>query len=428
MHILGAIIVNFFICGILLIELNRRSTAVFLWVGLLLFFGLSHLYNCIIGSVYSDILNEASFFVIFFCMAYLAGRMAFCWISPHPLLLKSSATLYETAEPQSRQKIVNMLFHIFVFSTIAYVVTLIMFAGTLSAISKATVYAFRAGSLFVLTISYLWSISVAVTLYFIVKRERKKVILCFLCIATMSIISFTRTYLIILFVAIIVYLIFSQNKIRLKIIVGIFIVAIFAVYAMYLLRGFRYYYSFADIGNISFTDINNMAFALLATRSGDLYMGNFFYGLLEIENNFLGLGIGSGYLRLLLMPIPSSITFGIKPEDICITLGRLFGSGVAHTAVSYTVTPTLFGDCYANFGFYGFLMGFVWAVIICIMDRLASRKTLLFRCLYTLIISSAYINIARGDVYNAMALIYYATVIYTIIFLFVKLRFNYKSY
>lgn len=73
-------------------------------------------------------------------------------------------------------------------------------------------------------------------------------------------------------------------------------------------------------------------------------------------------------------------------------------------------------------------MGFVWAVIICIMDRLASRKTLLFRCLYTLIISSAYINIARGDVYNAMALIYYATVIYTIIFLFVKLRFNYKSY
>ena len=59
-----------------LLELIKRSPAVFLWATLFVMFGVMHFFSSIVGiSEYSFMtLNKASIFVIFFCVLYVVTR------------------------------------------------------------------------------------------------------------------------------------------------------------------------------------------------------------------------------------------------------------------------------------------------------------------------------------------------------------------
>jgi hypothetical protein len=63
--------------------------------------------------------------------------------------------------------------------------------------------------------------------------------------------------------------------------------------------------------------------------------------------------------------------------------------------------PTLFGDCYANAGIFGVLLGVFWAGYVTIADRITiKRKTTEIRILAYVLNAVVYTIIGRGSVYN----------------------------
>ena len=398
----------------------------YLWVSIIAFFGISHLGACLSLSYENRILNEVTAFSVLFCVFYILVRYICCRVKGFHI--NNSVNEFSNGFSKQDERISKLFFFMLIFSSLMYFFILLSNAGGISSISKSAVYENRSGSNLVLIVSYLWTASSPVMFLYMIKHKMKYSIVCAVCILIVSVITFTRSYLVVLFIVITLYYLFS-GKVRFRKILILGCILCIGLYSMYLLRGFRYFYSFSDLGTISFLDIHNKSMWLLNQKSGDIYLSDYFYKLVNIQNNYPGLGTGAGYLRLLLLPIPSSLSMGLKPQDICVTLGELFGDGIV-SAVNFTVTPTLFGDCYANFGFYGFIMGGVWAIIVSILDRVGHRRSVAIKGLSMVLISSAYINIGRGTVYNAMASIFYSLILYGIAIILAKskLKIRFKLY
>ena len=70
----------------------------------------------------------------------------------------------------------------------------------------------------------------------------------------------------------------------------------------------------------------------------------------------------------------------------------------------YSVHPTFFGDAYANFGFMGFLLGIVWAVIFNVIDRFIGKRKDYMRPYLISAIAFSLIVIGRGSVYNGVVI------------------------
>lgn len=400
---------------ILLYELYNRSTSLVMWISVMMFFGFGHIIYCLSGGISEKIAEQASIFVILFCVLYFITRLLLKHYSKSKLIL---VQVSETEEaPFNEDRFAAIFFIILIISTIIYCGTLVRFTGSVSQISKYAVYDYRYSSGIVLLVNYAWSAGVPAFLWYLLNGKKVKATISALAIAMMSFFSGTRTQLIALFVMIVLYYIFSGKKIGIKKAVVLALVGLIAVYFMLALRSFRYYYFFSDLRSISLDDINSKIILLNSQKSGDIYLYSFFYKLIEINNDYPGLGVGNGCLRLILLPIPSSLSFGLKPEDICLTLGKLFGGS---NSVNYSVTPTLFGDAYANYGMFGVVLGIPWAIIMHFLDKLCIRKTYCLRVFFSATIAWALINIGRGDVYNAIAGIYYTVIIYGIVMLYVK--------
>lgn len=387
----------------------KRSTATFLWVSLFVFFGYSHLVTCISGEYSANILNEASLMVCIFCVLYLVVRIVLGKASNfRKLFISNSKVQKDNCTTMINKNMCKILLFILIMTTLLYFIDVMKYAGTISNISKNIIYDNRYASYYILFIDYMWSAGTAVLFLYLLQRNYVISAISGLCIIAMSCLTFTRTHLIILFVCIICYYIYNEN-INIRTMFLLLCFGIIAIIAMYLLRGFRYYYSFADIGNVSFFEIISKSIGLLEKKSGDIYLSDYFYQIILSNGRIRGTGHGEGYIRLLLMPFPSKICMGIKPDDLCLTLGKYFGD---QNSKMLSITPTLFGDCYANFGFCGTGMGIVWAFIAEILDRIAFDKNFTQSRLRLILICSAYINIGRGDVYNAMAGIWYGIIIY----------------
>lgn len=415
------VIVFFFICAITYYEFNNKSCAFFVWVSLIFFFGLGHLIIITTDSYDIRIVNEASIFTVLFCLTYLMCRFFTRKLSKHEIILKTdkldNILLHKT------DNFVNVFYWLLLLSTIFYFSLVVFNAGSFFKISKQTIYEVNAANTYILILYYLWDASVPVVLWYARKHNKTRTIISVMAIVFMSVVTATRTQLVSLFVMAILYFAFGDRKIKNITLVSLFIVSLIGVSSLLMLRGFRYYYSFGDIHNISFNDIWLATYFLMLEQNGDFFLCKYFYQLIELDNRFGGLGDGSGYIRLLMLPIPTALSFGLKPPDICLTLGRLFNS----TLTNFSVTPTLFGDCFANFGFIGFLFGGAWSVIVSALDTFSDRKNPCFRFFVTIVVCWSCINIGRGDVYNAFCIVFYTAVIYWLVHLVIskfKIRFR----
>jgi len=393
----------------LYVEMRNRSLSIFLWAGIIVFFGFSHSLQMGSSVISNAVLNEASQFVCLFCVTYIMIRIVLKLLIKDNLAIKRDEDLTDV----KIQRFTDFMYYSFLFSTLIYVVWVVLYAGSIGGISKQLIYSFRTSSFWVLLLNYLWQATVPVSLFYLIINNKKRFSICVFCIVAKSLISFTRTYLIELFVAITLYKLFQNKKINFNKILGGGIIAFSAIYGMYILRAFRYYYSFSDLGIVSWGELNQKAINFIETQSGDIFLSKFFYGLLQYENWVDGIVPGASYIRLLMLPIPSSVSFGLKPTDICITLGSFFGTNFnLNSVVSYTVTPTLFGDLYANFLWYGCIIGgLIWAFIVSLLDHIALKMNYTKRIFVIMLISSAYINIARGSVYNPFCNILYGIAI-----------------
>ena len=102
---------------------------------------------------------------------------------------------------------------------------------------------------------------------------------------------------------------------------------------------------------------------------------------------------------MLLVYLPTGLSGGIKPPDFAISMGIAAGGDATSS-----MHPTVFGDCYANLGGWGVMIGAFWAALVSVLDKLVLKfKDPYYMLMGYILCSSSYVIIARGAVYNGFA-------------------------
>jgi hypothetical protein len=116
---------------------------------------------------------------------------------------------------------------------------------------------------------------------------------------------------------------------------------------------------------------------------------------------------GHNYIRLLMLLIPPEYSMGLKPELLDNIAFRIFFAGNPLSDLDGATLPSLmFGDAFLHFGWAGILVGSFWALMVNFWSGLSLRFPPLVRLLMVPPTAVGAIIAARGQVYNACAIIF----------------------
>lgn len=390
---------------IILYEYQRRSTSLFLWATLLVMFSVFHFVS--VASAFLDyplwVYNEASLFVIIFDLLYLFIRM----ITKNKGYRKA---YYEKGlrirKVLSSEKKMFYLLWIMLLATIGMVLynsyksTGSILASSWGAFLNysreqdyvntnrllAPFFYPAASLLFICKFfqpwkKYFWIVVLLLIFNVFVTRNRIEVlpILCFM---------------IILYVA--------NSRLTIKSLLLCVLGGGLVLYVVYGLQVYRYYGTIGDfIENATWSTFNTEVLSRILNQDGELGLRRAFYYFIFKNNNFDGFGEGHTYLRMLLFWLPTSWSGGLKPDDFAIAMGKAWRP----SSWGYSMHPTLYGDCYANFGAYGVFMGAFWAVFVNVSDYITSKSSVMLQYICVMCFSCSYVIIGRGSVYNAFILL-----------------------
>lgn len=416
MVILALLFLSFL--SIIIIEFKLKSVSLVLWGGLFVFFLVPHAVDIFIGppEYTIDTYNKASLFAFFFNCFYLITRMLL--INSKSLILINPSVNYSDVFNFSFIKIQFIILIISFLFLLNFVHTTF---GSFFNFSWIDVFDNRT-NLSYFMFSYLFG--VCLPLPFLAFFYKKNKIFIFTIIVLIIIIFLfrIRTFLIPITIPFIIsYLLSDKFKITfinfLKVLV-ISLSIIFLIVAVGVLKTFNSLSDFFD--SFSPSEFFDMLYGILFSKYGELGLRNGFYFYLQNNNEFDNFGLGLGYIRLLLLPIPSFLSFGIKPQDFAMDMAMAYDP-INSTAGVNSMHPTLYGDCFANLGWYGVSLGIFWAFFSYIGDRftISKSKNILFISMFVAY-SYTYTLIARGAVYNAVYNVFFIFLTHTILFFFLN--------
>ena len=392
---------------ILYTEVNKKSPAVFLWATLFLMFGLPHMVvSFTLDNDYPmEVLAKASVFVILFCLTYIAVRRrkecSFVHLSNHGFALKES----EVQGSQFELVCTALL----IASLIAYMASYALSQGgilnTTWAGGRAVASSYVSLSGLLTRLIFTFS---GTTLYCLLTKRRGMALLIVLIFVLMVILTRNRVQAIPVLVLPIAIVLIRIKKIQPKHIIIGAVLAFGAIYIVYALRAFRWMGTLSEaIGNFSFAALNSRILYFLEDQSGELGLRRVFYFFIDNNNQFEGFNRGHTYIRMLLVYLPSRLTFGLKPESFDLTMGRAIGM-----ASGGSYHPTLFGDCFGNLGWMGVFLGAFWSLFCNLVDRIIERQPDdYFRIMIFFLATYAFVVIGRGSVYNGFQVLAWGVLI-----------------
>lgn len=350
------------------LELRRKSSAVFLWAVLLIMFGIPHLLSIFSNSYRYSIktMQEASVFVILFSIIYLITRLIIYRNKNH--LNKEEKLNLNEEEYKLMHKFMLFLFIFMIVLVLVRIIVMMKSAGGILNVSWETMRETSKGGYFSFSqifITLFFATSSCIILA-IKLNNRKIVIFSILVVLIEVLISKNRIEILPIFVSII-YIYIIEHKISLKQLICLGMIGIIAIYMIYALRAFRHIGTLDNlIKNYNIRTFNEKVFLYLENDDGELSLRENMYYFIENNNNFYNFSKGHTYIRMILVFVPTSWSMGMKPDDFAITMGK----AILPLSQGYSVHPTLFGDVYANFGFYGIVMGIFWAFFVSIIDKI----------------------------------------------------------
>lgn len=388
-------------------ELRKNSTAVFLWAVLMVMFGIPHLLSTLLTTYkYSkSTINEASVFVILFCVIYLLIRLVSK--RKYDKIQNKDLSKNEICEMNKYMKILFCLLGVIV---VIRCIIIIRQGGGLLNTTWETMRATSNGGYFSFSQIFitLFFVSSSCIIMAIKLKNRKIAIFGIILVLIEVLVSRNRIEILPIFVAIIYLYIEKYDKIKLRSVIFLGIIGIFAIYTVYALRAFRHIGTIDNlIKNYDLKSFNEKVVTYLENDDGELSLREYMYYFIENNNNFNDFGKGHTYIRMLFVFIPQKWSFNIKPNDFAITMGK----AILPNSTGYSIHPTLFGDAYANFGIYGFLCGGLWAIIANCIDNIIRKNNKTLYLPLVLNFGIAYIIEARGSVYNAFTWSVYGFVI-----------------
>lgn len=410
---------------IIKIEYNLKSVTLVLWGGLFVFFFVPHSIDIFIGppEYNIEIYNKASLFAFSFNLIYLTTRL-FLKNSKN-LILINSKIIYSDNFNNSFIRFQFLLLIISFLFLLYYVVTTF---GSFFNFSWIDVFDNRSSFSYFM-FSYLFGICMPLPFITYFYKKKKLFIVTILILITIIFLFRIRTFLIPITIPFIVsFLISDKFKINLVNIFKVFILSILIIFLIVAVGVLKSYNSLTDFfSSFNPTDFFEMIYFILFSKYGELGLRNAFYFYLQNNNDFTNFGLGLGYIRLLLLPIPTFMSFGIKPQDFAMDMAMAYDP-INSTPGVNSMHPTLYGDCFANLGWYGILLGIFWAFFAYIGDRLTISKTknVLFICMFVAY-SYTYTLIARGAVYNAVYNIFFILLTNSLLVAYLKFNSKLKS-
>ena len=387
---------------ILLDEFKHKTSATFLWATLFLMFGVMHLLVSISGDYeYSNIvLSEASLFVIIFCVMYIFARQI---LGRKLMLLNKDRFTHEILEKEYslEDSNVTILFLIFIIVFAAKIIPFLRYSGSLLNTS------WGGGRGYSTSLDYANSQQIIRILFYALSgiviccaMKRKWILVAITVFISLFEVIITRNRIEILPIAcsLVSIFIFRNKRINLKVVIAGVIGSVAIIYIVYGLRVFRHYGTLGTfIQQFNLADFNERVSRYIETDNGELGLRKSFYYFIKYNNNFPGFGKMHTYIRMLLIYVPTRWSFGLKPSDFAITMGSALGN-----AAGVSTHPTLFGDCYANLGIFGVLLGLFWGMYCNLADLVTlKQKTTTSAILVYVLNAVVFTIVGRGSVYNA---------------------------
>lgn len=381
---------------ILLKEYRYQSVGVFLWAMLFVVFGLMHFETVIFSNHKYPlwVYNYASIFVILFCLIYLFVRnITLLGIRKSIVIPNHQNNVLFSYQ----KKYIKLVFYLLIFSSVFQVYSLIKYSKELSETSWESMMEFSSqqglGVSLLLVLLNFSTASIYLSLYYKKKTYLKLSVLTILVVA---IIFRERAALLPLLVSFISFYLFQNRKLNINQICLFAFLGIMSIFIIYTLQIFRYYGTISNFAqNFSITDFKVRLITQFNDNKGDLWLQDIFYYFIYKNNEFNNFGEGHTYLRMILVGIPTDYLGGLKPPDFAHSMGAAMGM-----AKGGSVHPTLFGDCFANFGYFGVLLGAFWALYVKIVDSIINKKDICIKLTLITLFASSYILIGRGSVYN----------------------------
>ena len=389
-------------------EYRKGSISMFLWATLLLLFGIPHFIGVLFATYDYDssVMIQASLFVALFNIIYLLFRITILGRKRALDFRNEFKRKVYGLKTAKSKRLICVLFMCLVASLAILVYLSVSLFGGLLATSwggfrslPGSVYSLNKFVFAKLISMHLLFVSGGVIIPLWLTKRRYSSIACMLIIVCHVLITRKRIEILPLFVALVLLYASKKRKIGPRQLIAFAMIMICVVFTVDGLRLYRHYGTLAKFReNFDIIDFNQQILQMITSDEGELGLRNAFYYFLAEENKFPDFGEAHTYIRLLLIAVPTKYSLGLKPGDFAISMGSAYINNFSNT--SYSVHPTLYGDCYANLGWLGVLLGIFWAFFAFVIDKLANRKNLVVKSALMVLFGAMYVIIGRGSVYN----------------------------
>lgn len=410
-----AFIQLFLIIITILFEYKRKSSAIYLWAMLLVLFGIMHFITVVSNSDKFPlwVYDSASLFVIFFCLIYLMTRMA---LPAYAIRFPKWRDMTEHSFSEREKRFIVCTFVLLLVTVIYKIYSMVHGSGGLMNTSWSSGRSISAESNYfskgkVITCLYNYACS-AILLSVFSKKKIMTVLSAFLVIS-LVIITRNRVEVLSVMVSAIAYYLYNGTRLSSKKILTLAGIGALSLVGIYALHIFRYYGNFIQLINqFDLSDFTSNIFNNMSHDKGDIGLREVFYYFIYNHNQFENFGQGHTYIRMLLVFFPTAWSFGLKPPDFAISMGTAMNTGIE----GFSTHPTLFGDCYANFGYSGVFMGVFWALFAQMFDYLVYRNKPVVKISLIVLSGNAYIIMGRGSVYNAFIWMLWGTILMFVVY------------
>jgi hypothetical protein len=383
---------------IILYELRVKSASIVLWGGLFIFFAVPHGVDVIfqLGGFPDKVYLTATLFALSFNVIYFSTRIIL-----YDIKIYNPKWLHTPSNRKIVNHYISTLFSLLIIASIFLLVHIHITFGTFTGFTWIDLFNNR-NTFYYIASSYLFSLSAPLLFIAIVRQKYNIAIITLLLFVMVLILSRVRANAISIFLPLIVFYLYAQKSYA-KTLIRLFAASIFGAFFILLILfigGLRVFGDYSAVFN--FLDVWKVTLELISSPHGEFGLRNAYYYFIANDNNFEGFEQGLGYIRLLLMPVPSSLAFGLKPLDFASYMAVAYDPLNSELGVN-SMHPTLYGDLFANFYFIGIFFGVFWAFIIKVLDSLfVFHRDNIFASAIFVSVVYALTLVARGAIYNGL--------------------------
>ncbi len=390
--LLFVLVFSFILC--IYIEIKYLSPTIIFWIAITGVFLLPHLfYSISLINVNLKTLLEATIFVSAFNYLYFFTKVLIIY----SIRKKRFNWIFSNLITNKNRRINHLLIWLNVFGLLIWIFGLLI-AG-FDPFYARWADTLKIGNIFSQFGNMLIFTSSGILLYNYLTNKRRVFIFAILLSLVGIILLRARILLIALLIPFVILILYRNNKFNFKF-KFLWLIIVFT-FSIFFLQAFRWSGGISDFNVKKIPSLISTSLKNMTGPHGEFHLITEFYTIIEAKNKTKNFGEGRTYWRLALFWLPSPIIPEplkfIKPRDFAIDMYNLIYNKPKNN--SGTTHPTFYGDLFANFGWIGIFMAVFWAFVNEFLDKIfVNNQSKLVFLLGN--ISTFYVIIARGAIYN----------------------------